>query len=228
MNLTFGIELEFSEVRTQFLRKRLPAGWECRGDNSIRNFDNSWSDHDNPMAKGSEVKTIGGYDLDTLIAQVPEVYSVVSELGGEVNGTCGLHVHVGFGEWTPKQLMQLVRYFASSPSFAKTVGASASRISKQCRRVTPAVVKEIAENVHDLDKLKQMSIRVPRVHVFIRQLEVNVLSLLHHGTVEYRAFNQTMSPELAINCLRYANEVTAAALAGEPFPTPSYALPVAL
>lgn len=228
MNLTFGIELEFTEVRSIFLRKKLPAGWECRGDNSLRNMDSSWSDHNNPMSKGSEVKTIGGRPLDDLIAEIPGIYETVLATGGDVNKTCGLHIHVGFGDWSAKDILTLARYFAASPSFAKAVGCSAKRAGDQCMRVTPAVVKTISDNIGDLDALKRMSTRVPRAHVPIRQLEVNVLSLLHHGTVEFRAFNQTLDPSLAINCLRYADEVMRAALSGDPFPTPSYPLPVAL
>lgn len=228
MKLTFGIELEFVDIRTVFLRKHLPEGWECQGDNSLQNTDGSWSNHFNPMALGSEVKTQGGYDLETLVAKIPTIYDIVSGMGAAVNKTCGLHVHVGIEGSTPDLILPLMRYFASSPSFGKAVGASAKRRGRQCMRITAKEVQQVAETIHDLDKLKEISARAPFQHVHLRQLEVNVLSLLHHGTVEYRAFNQTMNPDLAINCIRYADEVTRAALAGATFPTPSYPLPEAL
>lgn len=228
MKLTFGIELEFVDIRTVFLRKRTPSGWECQGDNSLQNTDGSWSNHFNPMSLGSEIKTIGGYDRDELIAQIPGIYETVADMGGAVNKTCGLHVHVGIEGSSPDLILPLMRYFASSPSFGKTVGASAKRRGRQCMRVTAKEVQMVAETIHDLEALSKISARAPFQHVHLRQLEVNVLSLLHHGTVEYRAFNQTMNPDLAINCIRYADEVTLAALAGSSFPLPSYPLPEAL
>lgn len=228
MKLTFGIELEFVDIRTVFLRKHLPQGWECQGDNSLQNTDGSWSNQFNPMALGSEVKTQGGYELETLVAQIPSIYETVAGLGGTVNKTCGLHVHVGIEGSTPDLILPLMRYFASSPSFGKAVGASAKRRGRQCMRITAKEVQMVAETIHDLDNLAKISARAPFQHVHLRQLEVNVLSLLHHGTVEYRAFNQTMNPDLAINCIRYADEVTRAALAGDLFPLPTYPLPEAL
>ena len=225
MNLTFGIELEFADLRTSVLRRALPSGWECQGDNSIQNTDGSWSDHLNPSAMGTEAKTIGGLALETLIEQLPVLYKLVADKGGSVNRTTGIHVHVAFGDWDADRLLSLFKYFVDQPSFAKAVGCSKRRFAKQCCRVSAKHMETVQANISDLPRLKQLSERVNLIHVPLRQLEVNVLSLLHHGTIEYRAFNQTMDVQRAINCARYADEVTRAALSGLPLPKPTYPLP---
>lgn len=230
MNLTFGIELEFADVRSHFLRKHLPAGWEAQGDNSIRNSDGTLSDHSNPMSLGAEVKTVGGWALDSLIAEIPAIYELVAGMGGTVNASTGLHVHVAFGEWGAEDIMRLLRYFGSSPAFGPLVGISKLRQKWFCSPVNIQFVSEVASYLvaGDLDGLKQKIARVPRQRAPFRERDVNVLSLLDHGTIEYRAFSQTMNPDLAINCLKYSAEVTKAALAGAPLPHPTLTLPETL
>lgn len=227
MNFTYGIELEFCDVRTVFLRKLLPARWECQGDNSIRNTDGSWSQHLNPNSLGSEVKTIGGLSLEDIRSDLPEVYKAVTSKGGDVNDTTGLHVHVGYN-WKEQDILKLVSYFADNRSFGKLVGCSESRAKKQCCKITAKTVQSIARLYPDMTALKAASSRVEGQHTVLRQLEINVLSLLHHGTVEFRAFNQTMNLELVMNCVEYAGEVLRAALEDRPIPTPTKPLPEAL
>lgn len=230
MKLTFGIELEFADIRSHYLRKHLPDGWEARGDNSIRNSDKSLSDFNNPMALGSEVKTQGGRSLEELMDELPAIYETVVSMGCEVNASTGLHVHVGFGDWNHDDLLRLVRYFGSSPSFGSYVGVSKLRKKWFCAPLDVAFVEDVAAHVTsgDIDGLRAKIARIPRQRAPHRERDVNVLSLLDHGTIEYRAFNQTLDPQLAINCLRYADEVTKAALAGLPLPRPTYPLPEAL
>lgn len=226
-SLTFGIELEFADIRTTFLRKHLPPGWECQGDNSIRNSDGSYSLFLNPSSLGTEVKTIGGFNLPDLIAQLPVIYGLVAERGGCVTKSCGLHVHVSFGSWTTDHLLSLATYFLEQPSFAEAVKCSKIRTKNQCSRVSEKMVRTIEKykDEPELKTLKYLSAKIAHQYVEFRQVEVNVLSLLHHGTIEYRAFNQTMDVQCAINCARYADEVTRAALAGLPMPLPTYPLP---
>lgn len=228
MNLTLGIELEFADVRAQLLRKHLPEGWCSSGDNSIRNTDGTFSESKNPMSLGAEVRTEGGHTLESLIPGIHAVYELVSRMGGTVTANCGLHVHVGFGDWDADTMMQLVRYFGSSRPFGEIVKASKHRRKWFCAPVDHQFVADVAARKDDLPLLKSLIARVPMQRAPYRERDVNVLSLLDHGTIEYRAFNQTMSPELAINCLRYAHSVTVAALTGAPLPLPTSPLPEAL
>jgi hypothetical protein len=112
-DLTFGIEIECFIPSTALAAARvsiggyhngrqipgLPAGWNAQDDISIdpESRDQCGVEIVSPILKGADG-----------IAQVKAVVAWINSLGGKVNASCGLHVHIGFAGRKATELARLV------------------------------------------------------------------------------------------------------------------------
>jgi hypothetical protein len=112
-DLTFGIEIECILPDSAFAAARisvgsyhcgqqipnLPRGWNAQGDSSIH--------PDQAGFRGVEIVSPVLQGADG-IAQVKAVVAWINSLGGKVNRSCGLHVHIGFAGRSAADLARLV------------------------------------------------------------------------------------------------------------------------
>lgn len=78
------------------------------------------------------------------IEMVQNVVRAVRRAGARVDESCGIHVHIGLGNHTPKTLRNLVNVIAAKePYLTRALGISAYRRGRWCKVVEPAFLDRI-------------------------------------------------------------------------------------
>ncbi len=220
---TVGIELEYGDIRPCFLAKHLPDGWETLGDSSIKNSDGTWSLAGSMSHLGAEVRTLSGHPLDWYDGVLDAVLQPIANLGGVPNRTCGLHVHVGTFPAERELLIQIARYFQKNP-VAKLAKATSLRRGRALRPIDDILIHHL--ETQPLETLEGMaSWHVDGRHNVYREREVNVLSVVKRGTLEYRMFASTLKREEILASIQWCLELTEACLSGGNLPQPKGPLP---
>jgi len=126
-DLTFGIEIETTMPQRSVTVGShgnglqvswLPEGWRADRDGSIvASGRRQACEFVSPVLKGAEG-----------VQQVIEVVAKIVEKGGEVNSSCGLHVHVGFDRNNKDGLKRLITLVAC---FEKAIFASTGTKSRE-------------------------------------------------------------------------------------------------
>ena len=110
-------------------------------------------------------------DIETVQACVRALRAA----GAHADPSCGIHVHVGLGEHTPKTLRNLVNLVnAKEDLLTQALQISPERRSRWCQPVDP----------HFLATLNRR--KPSRYHL------LNLHSVFQKGTIEFRAFNSTL------------------------------------
>ena len=221
---TIGVELEYADVQPKRLQPLLPEGWETLGDSSICNSDHSWSEYGRMNVWGAEVRTTKGHPLAWYKdGSLAFILRSVRDLGGTANASCGLHIHIGTFESGRENLVKVADYFFRNP-VAKLAGTSAKRMKKQCAPIDRKLLNDFS--TMDLDTLAGLGVVFPDgQHNFHRQREVNALSLLKFGTIEYRMFASTLDERHILAAIEWCLELTEACMHDLPLPLPTGALP---
>lgn len=221
---TIGVELEYADVQPKTLKKFLPEGWETLGDSSIRNSDRSWSQYGEMNVWGAEVRTIKGQPLSWYKnGNLSTVLCSVQNLGGIVNGSCGMHIHIGTFKPSRKTFLSVADYFYRNP-VAGLAGTSFKRMKKQCSPIDRELLNDFL--TMDIDKLKTLCVVFPNgQHNYHRQREVNALSLLKYGTIEYRMFASSLDEQHILTAIEWCLALTDACLNNLEVPLPGGRLP---
>lgn len=221
---TIGVELEYADVQPKNIKRFLPDGWETLGDSSIRNSDRSWSKYGKMNVLGAEVRTIKGQPLSWYKnGTLSTVLTIVQNLGGIANATCGMHIHIGTFTPSRERLLSVADYFYRNP-VARLAGTSSERIKKQCSPIDRELLNDFL--TMDLDQLVSLCVAFPNGHHnFHRQREVNALSLLKYGTIEYRMFASTLDEQHILTAMEWCLALTDAYLNNHEVPLPKGPLP---
>ncbi len=76
------------------------------------------------------------------IAMVQEVVRALRKAGAKVDSTCGIHIHVGLGQHSPRTLRNLVNIVnAKEDLLTQALGIIYSRRERWCRPVEPAFLE---------------------------------------------------------------------------------------
>lgn len=217
-NLTFGVEIEcFTPVgqNLEFVKRALQtagvavesyvgnmhattAGWKVVSDGSLR-----WSGRS--LRSGAEVVSPvlhGAAGLD----EVRKVAAVLQDIGCAVNVTCGLHVHVGMGGASGKQIANVAKaYLKYSAEMESLLPASRRgtqnyycKNNRAARFVgqTPEQIDAAFNGVRTVNRVAElMNGSIPRAgYVDTRYYALNLMSYATHGTVEFRQHSGTVNP----------------------------------
>ena len=212
-NQTFGIELEMRHISRSdaaavlaahfgtrvshtgggYDTREIPDGtgrvWKVVKDASIAD---DW-DHQTEV-----VSPIGHWeDIETVQALVRELKAA----GAEAHASCGIHVHVGLGEHTPKTLRNLVNIVnAKEDLLTMALEIRPERRRQWCRPVDPDFLRRLnAKKPKTMEALAQLwyNDRDWRYHAHehydsSRYHLLNLHSVFQKGTIEFRAFNSTL------------------------------------
>ncbi|MCF0234479.1 MAG: amidoligase family protein [Thermoguttaceae bacterium] len=189
-NMTFGVEIETLAPRELTRNNELtvgryhcgrqvpflPRGWKAMSDGSVSGNGIS-CEIVSPVLKGKKG-----------IERVFEVVEKLRERGFTVNETCGVHVHVGaegIAETALKTLTKIVSYLETA--IFSTTGSARRDRSRWCKGVRRYMDADYAFN----------TIRRDRYHI----LNLTNVGNPTKNTVEFRAFNGSLSPlEVASWC----------------------------
>ena len=136
-------------------------------------------------------------DLETLQALIRRL----REEGGKAHSSCGIHVHIGLGEHTPKTLRNLVNIInAHEDLLTQALKISPERRGSWCapvdqnflarlNRVKPKTSEALAQlwyNDTDWEYHAHQHYDHSRYHL------LNLHAVWQKGTIEFRAFNSTL------------------------------------
>ena len=210
---TFGIEIEMNHITrskaaeiiaehfgTQVERmygtydtRRVPDGqgryWKVVSDSSIDGPADEKTEFVSPICRWEDIET------------VQELVRKLRRAGAKAHASCGIHVHIGLGNHTPKTLRNLVNIVnAKEELLTQALGISLARRIYWCRTV-------------DADFLERLNRRKPKTSAEFAQLWyddrdwqshanqhydqsryhlLNLHSVFQKGTIEFRAFNSTL------------------------------------
>lgn len=157
------------------------------------------------------------------LALVQRIVRVVRELGGAVDETCGMHVHVDGAGLDAQAITALVRLIhPREQQLQCALGISATRLSRYCRPIDPAFIRALeTRKPLTLDGVRRAwfggdePVMMMRCHAS-RDHGLNLNSLFFRGTVEYRYFNGTLDADEVTAYVQLALALTAKAMNGQP------------
>ena len=136
-------------------------------------------------------------DIETLQALIRKL----REAGGKAHHSCGIHVHIGLGEHTPKTLRNLVNIVnAHEDLLTQSLAISSNRRDRWCKPVdqrflerlnrtrptTPEAFAQLWYNDRDWQSHASVHYDFSRYHL------LNLHAVWQKGTIEFRAFNSTL------------------------------------
>lgn len=152
--LTYGVELEYENITKAKAILALESVFGTRAQ-YVGTYLDAWAvkmpdgrvwkvESDGSLANGCEtvspVLTLA--DMDTLQA----VVRALRQAGAKARSTCGLHIHVGAGDMTPKQLVNLMKIWHVEENFlTKACGVVANRLSWYTRPSEIGFVRDAAK-----------------------------------------------------------------------------------
>jgi hypothetical protein len=143
-------------------------------------------------------------DIDTVQA----IVRAVKAAGAKVNGSCGIHVHVGLQGATAKELVNLVKVVDHQEEYMfRAFGVLEHRRARYCRPVERSLADRIRdrrpESLLDFKRAwynnyaapaSSLELWTPPHYHDSRYHGFNLHALFTKGTVEYRYFNGSLHP----------------------------------
>lgn len=127
------------------------------------------------------------------------VVDVIKSLGGIVNSSCGLHIHIDALE--VKDLTVLIKKFLLEQSdIFETFNVETRRIEKYCKAYNPLIEVPYCTDLDDFlywlwDNYRDLSVdgdKTVASSKSLRYYALNFYALIQHKTVEFRMFNATL------------------------------------
>ena len=136
-------------------------------------------------------------DLETLQALIRKL----REAGGKAHRSCGIHVHIGLGEHTPKTLRNLVNIInAHEDLLTQALAISPDRRIRWCKSVDQRFLERLnrvkPQTSADLARLwyndSNWEWHASEHYDPSRYHLLNLHAVWQKGTIEFRAFNSTL------------------------------------
>ena len=191
----FGTEAEYTggAYNAYAVKDNTGRTWKLMSDSSIRaeaRTGTATSAH-----KVELVSPICTYeDIET----VQEITRQLRKAGAKANSSCGIHIHIGMGNHTPKTLRNLANLVASKEDMIYEALAIKSSRQGYCQRADENFIKslnakkpETLTGLADLWYAAYTSESRSNHYNSSRYRLLNFHSIFRIGTVEFRAFNST-------------------------------------
>lgn len=150
----------------------LPRGWTCKGDGSL-----------NASEGGVEIVSPPTNSLD----DVRQACAVINKVGGEVNDSCGLHVHVDARDLDAVGLTALYRIWTQ-------VGDTVWRLVSAKRRMNSSYCSPWMNTEHERAEEDIGNGLSPAGAFSERFRDLNFRSYRLHGTIEFRLHQGSTNP----------------------------------
>lgn len=191
----FGVEIEFTgtnrravaaklleldpnfPVEVQHYNHHVTSVWKLINDASVTNgVGDAGMEAVSPILQGEE-----GY------RQLALMLTAITETGGKVDKSCGLHIHHDANDLTPAQVAKLVGIYVTNQHLMDQL-VSRSRRAGQARYCMP-----VTTNEHNL--IQETLKAGERVHsgLVSRFKTINVMSYPKYGTIEIRQHQGTLN-----------------------------------
>ena len=210
---TFGIEIEMNRITrahaaqvladhfgtqvrytggtydTRLVPDAQGRDWKIVSDNSIEGPPEERTEFVSPICRWEDIET------------VQELVRKLRAAGARAHTSCGVHVHIGRGQHTPRTLRNLVNLVnAKEDLLTQALGISESRRARWCLPVdqdflarlnrrkptTDAAFAQLWYNTEDWRYHASQHYDTSRYHL------LNLHSVFQKGTIEFRAFNASL------------------------------------
>ena len=126
------------------------------------------------------------------------IVDVIKSLGGLVNSSCGIHVHIDKME-LDDCVSLFKRFVSEQDGILESFNVASNRLEKYCKRYNPIIPLKEFLSINDFmdylwchyrssDDDSQTTVKSRS----LRYYALNFYSLYTHGTIEYRLFNSTL------------------------------------
>ena len=211
---TFGIEIEVNRISRQTAAQAIAATlgegstvrhtggaydawevtgpdgrkWKCVSDSSIAGSRDQGTEFVSPICHWEDIET------------VQACVRALREAGAHADASCGIHVHVGLGNHTPKTLRNLVNLVnAKEDLLTQALQISPDRRSRWCKPVDQDFLRTLnrrkptssAEFARIWYDDRDWQYHAHQHYDFSRYHLLNLHSAFQKGTIEFRAFNST-------------------------------------
>lgn len=217
-NQTFGIEIEMTGITREKAARVIAAHFATQAGHTGGTYD-AWEapDHlsrtaarkwkivrDRSIEASSDEEQI---ELVSPICQwddietIQELVRALRKAGAKTHPSCGIHVHIGRGEHTPKTLRNLANIInAKEDLLTEALRISHNRRIRWCRETDRAFIDRLNRRKPKTDAAfarlwynDQNWERHARAHYDdTRYRLLNLHSVFRKGTIEFRAFNSTL------------------------------------
>jgi hypothetical protein len=201
---SFGIELEFNgcsrsavvtevkrlhrgfPIERQGYNHRVQEVWKMITDASVNGTDTDPDDNDyEASSEGLELVSpiLNGADG---YRQIEQVLEAIHNVGGEVDNSCGLHVHHDARDLTPDQLAGLLSFYIENQTVIDQLLAPSRRSNRRNQWCQPWEGNEKAEVIR---RAKEEG----SFQYFDRYRTINVTSYPKYGSIEFRQHQGTLN-----------------------------------
>ena len=224
MNRRFGVELEMAGItREQAARALQQVGIEVR----TENYNHDTRPHWKIVPDGS---VQGGFEVVSPILQGEEgleqlrtVVTALDDMGGNVNRTCGYHVHFDAADLSHEHVRAIVTRYAAHEAEIDAFMPRSRRGNENtyCQSVISLAGNARFKNAATMRELVNAQGG--------RYFKVNLQSYYRYGTVEFRQHSGTLNAAKAVNWVRFLDSfiTTTKSLTNAPAPA-AVAAPVQL
>ena len=210
---TFGIEIEMNRITraaaaqvladhfgtrvqhiggtydTRLVPDAQGRDWKIVSDNSIEGPQEERTEFVSPICRWEDIET------------VQELVRKLRAAGAKAHTSCGIHVHIGRGQHTPRTLRNLVNLVnAKEDLLTQALGISPERRARWCQAVDPDFLARLNRRKPTTDAaFAELWYNTPewRYHASqhydtSRYHLLNLHSTFQKGTIEFRAFNASL------------------------------------
>ena len=152
-NQTFGIEIETTGLGRERTAKTLAAHFGTTAHHLGYHLDNwevpmpdgrHWTVESDASVTDPDAEVVSPVCRWEDIEMVQEVVRALREAGAKADSSCGIHIHIGLGEHTPKTLRNLVNIINAKEDFlTQALAIKPERRSTWCRPVEPEFLAEL-------------------------------------------------------------------------------------
>lgn len=196
----FGIEIECFNIPNEGVNETLDnisrEGWDFKDDGSIRG-ENPCEIVSSPLPWNQESFT-----------KVKNTMKIIRDAGGQVNRSCGFHVHVEVPHsWFSECDMglffsTLVRRYQDLEEYIDTLVPPSRRGNRNgfCRSLSSMHRDGFEDALADMDESDSFS---EYFDDFDRYFKLNLAAFARHGTVEFRQFGSTLNGTKAVAWIKF-------------------------
>jgi len=219
---TFGVEIEFIGENNQRITNEEINQYLERQGADFRMHTAYYSDTDATLWRlktDSSVSGSGwGLEVVSPVLQGDSGYrdlmlvlDAVNNTGASINRTCGLHVHVGVGDWGIKQFRNLYKRYSKFETAIDSVLPVSRRLSNNgyCNSTVMAfgqTLGQVFEKINSCKTARELSNQIGT-----RYTKLNIQSFWKHGTVEFRHHSGSTENEKISNWLKVCLSMVQAA-----------------
>ena len=211
---TFGIEIETTALGRERTAKAIAAHFGTTARYVGRHLDNwevpmpdgrHWTVESDGSVTDPSAEVVSPVCRWEDIEMVQEVIRAIRHAGARADRSCGIHVHVGLGQHTPKTLRNLVNIVNAKEDFlTQALAISPDRRNRWCRPVDPVFLEALNRKKPDtMEAFAALWYRTPdygwhaarhyddsRYHLLNLHATFSTERPAH--TIEFRAFNGTL------------------------------------